>query len=143
MTQKILHSGNFKDDCSKPNVATQGNSITELRSRHGPPPGNQTGTEPVPFLNCSKNCPTDIQNPEQHVTTTITGDTTIPPLTTTTPLIDDRLVRDEQTNEVYLQLFSTAVLKQKQEMLYVPLNFEKHLTADALVDLEVFASAIA
>ena len=29
-----------------------------------PPPGNQTGNEPVPFLNCSKNCPSDIRNPE-------------------------------------------------------------------------------
>ena len=56
------------------------------------PPGNQTGKEPVPFFNCSKNCPTDIQNSEQHVTTTLTGDTTIPPLTTTTPPIEEGLV---------------------------------------------------
>ena len=64
------------------------------------PPGNQTGNEPVPFLNCSKNSSTDVQNTEQHVMTTLNGDTTTPPLTTTTPLIEEGLVRDEQTNEV-------------------------------------------
>ena len=62
------------------------------------PPGHKTGNEPVPFINCYKNC-TSIQESEQHVMTTPTGDTTIPPLTTTTPLIEEGLVRDEQTNE--------------------------------------------
>ena len=66
------------------------------------PPGIQTGNEPVPFFNCSKNSPTHIQNSEQHVTTTLTGDTTIIPLTNTTPLIEEGLVRDQQTNEFYL-----------------------------------------
>ena len=107
------------------------------------PPGNQTGNEPVPFLNCSKNCPTDIQNAEQHVTTTLTGHTTIPPLTTKSPLIDEVLARDEQTNEVYLPLTSTVVLKRKQEMLYVPQDFENNLTVDALVNSGTFVSAIA
>ena len=66
--------------------------------------------------------------------TTFTGDTTIRPLTTTTPLNEEGLVRDEQTKEVYLPLTSTTVLKRKQEMLYVPLEFETNLTVDALVD---------
>ena len=107
------------------------------------PPRNQTGNEPVRFLNCSKNCPTDIQNSEQHVTTTLTGDTTIPPLTTTTPLIEEGLVSDEQTNEVYLLLTSTVVLKRKPEKLYLPLDFGKVLTVDAPVDSGAFFSAIA
>ena len=107
------------------------------------PPGNQTGNEPVPFLKCSKKRPNDIQNSEQHVTNTLTGDTTIQPLITTTPLIEEGLVRDEQINEVQLPLTSTVVLKRKQEMLYVPPNFEKKLTVDAVVDLDAFASAIA
>ena len=64
------------------------------------PPGNQTGNKPVPFLNCSKNSSTDIQNTEQHVVTALNGGTTTPPLTTGTPLIEEALVRDEQTNEV-------------------------------------------
>ena len=107
------------------------------------PPGNQTVNEPVPFLNSSKNFPTEIQISEQHVTTTHTGDTTIPPLTTTTPLIEEGLVRDKQTNEVYLPITSTVVLKRKQEKLYVPLDFENKLTVDALVDSRAFVSAIA
>ena len=105
--------------------------------------GNQTGNEPVSFLGCSKNSSTNTQNTEQHVVTTPEGDTTNPPLTTATPLIDEALVRDEQTNEIYLPLTSTVVLKRKQEMLYVPLDFENNLTVDALVDSGAFVSAIA
>ena len=59
------------------------------------PSGNQTENEPVPFLNCSKNSATDIQNSKQHVMTTRTGDTTIPPLNTTSPVIQEELVRDD------------------------------------------------
>ena len=107
------------------------------------PPRNQSGNETVPFLNCSKNRPTVFQNSEQQVTTTITGDTTIPLLTTTTPLIEEGLMRDEKTNEVHLPVTYTVVLKRKQEMLYVPLHFEKNLTIDAFSDWEAFDSAIA
>ena len=52
-------------------------------------------------------------------------------------------MRDEQTNEVYLPLTSTVVLKRKQEMLFVPLDFENYFTVDALVDSRAFVSAIA
>ena len=107
------------------------------------PSGNQTGKEPVSFLDCSKNYFTNTQNPEQHAVTTPNGDTTIPPLTSATPLIEEGLVRDEQTNDVCLPLTSTVVLKRKQEMLYVPLNFDNNLTVDALVDSGAFVSAIA
>ena len=71
------------------------------------------------------------------------GDTTTPLLTTATPLIEEGLVRDEQTNEIYLPLTSTVVLKRKQEMLYVPLDYENNLNVDALVDSRAFVSAIA
>ena len=74
--------------------------------------------------------------------TTLIGDTTTSPLTTATPLIEEGLVRDEQTNEVYLPLTSTVVLKRKQEMLYVPLDFDNNLTVDAPVDSGVVVSAI-
>ena len=50
------------------------------------PPVNQTGNEPVPFFSCSNTCPTDIQESEKHILTTLIGDTTISPLTITTPL---------------------------------------------------------
>ena len=75
--------------------------------------------------------------------TTPNGLTTTPPLTTATPLIEEGLVRNEQTNEVYLPLTSTVVLKREQEMLYVPLDFENNLTVDALVDIGAFVNAIA
>ena len=51
------------------------------------PSGNQTRKELVPFIDCSNNSSTDTQNTEQHVVTTLNGDTTTPPLTTATPLI--------------------------------------------------------
>ena len=105
--------------------------------------GNQTRNEPVSFLNCSKNSSTDIQNTEQQVVTTLNGDTTTPPLTTATPLNEEGLVRDEQTNEVYPPLTSAVVPKRKQEKLYVPLDFQNNLTVDALVDLGAFVTAIA
>ena len=73
---------------------------------------------------------------------TLDGDTTTPPLPTATPLIEEALVRDEQTNKVYLTLTSTVILRRKQEMLYVPLDFENNLTVDALVDSGAFISAI-
>ena len=107
------------------------------------PPGNQTGNELVLFLDCSKNYSTSSQNTEQHVVTTPNGDTTTSPLTAATPLIEEGPVRDEQTNEINLPLTSTVVLKRKQEMLYVPLDFENNLTVDALVDSRAFVSAIA
>ena len=103
----------------------------------------KTGNEPVPFLDCPKNSSTNTQNTEQHVVTTPSRDITTSPLTTATPLIEEGLVRDEQTNELYLPLTSTVILKQKQEMLYVPLDFENNLTVDALVDSGAFVSAIA
>ena len=70
------------------------------------------------------------------------GDTTTPPLTTATPLVEEGLVRDEKTNEIDLRLTSTVVLKRKQKMLYVPLNFENNLKVDAVVDSGAFVSAI-
>ena len=75
--------------------------------------------------------------------TTPNGDTTTPPLTTATPLIEEGVVRDEQTNEVHLPSTSTVVLKRKQERLFVPLDFENNLTVDALVDSGAFVCAIA
>ena len=136
-----------KDSTLKTDVASQTTPPKGIQPQNyvdttEQPPGNQTGNEPVPFLDCS-NHSTTIQNAEQHVVTTPSGHTTTSPLTTATPLIEERLVRDEQTNEIYLPLTSTVVLKRKQEMLYVPLDFENNHTVDALVDSGAFVSAIA
>ena len=94
-------------------------------------------------LKATKNSSTNTQSTEQHVVTTPNGLTATPPLTISTPLIEEGLVRDEQTKEVYLPLTSTVVLKPKQEMLYLPLGFENNLTVAALVDSGAFVSAIA
>ena len=66
-----------------------------------------------------------------------------PPPKITTSQIEERLVRDDFTNELYMPLSSTIVLKRKKEMLYVPLDFENGLTIDALVDSGAYVSAIA
>ena len=135
------------DSTLKTNVASQTSSPKGTQPQNHVDTTKQssgkTGNEPVPFLNCPKKSSTNTQNTEQHVVTTPNGLTTTPPLTTATPLIEERLVRDEQTNEVYLPLSSTVVLKRKQEMLYLPLDFENNLTVDDLVDSGAFVSGIA
>ena len=138
---------NINNDSLKTNVASQTSSPKGTQPQNHVdttehPPGNQTGNELVQFLDCSMNSSTNTQNTEQHVVTTPNRDTTTPPLTTATPPIEEGLERDEQTNELYLPLTSTVVLKRKQKMLYVPLDFEKNLTVDALVDSRAFVSAI-
>ena len=74
--------------------------------------------------------------------TTPDGGSSESPLTSF-PHIEERLVRDEHTNELYLPLTSTVVLKRKQEMLYVPLEFDNNLTIDALVDSGAHVTTIA
>ena len=51
-------------------------------------------------------------------------------------------MRYEQTKQLYLRLTSTLVLRRKQEMLYMPLNFENNRTKDALVETAAYVSAI-
>ena len=124
-------------------VATQRNPTTEPRGRHGTifRKSNRECASIVPWLLQEffyqypkyRTARSDYPN----------GDTTTPPLTTATPVIEEGLVRDVQTNEVYLPLTSKVVLKRKQQMLYVPLDFEDILTVDALVDSGAFVSAIA
>ena len=71
------------------------------------------------------------------------GDDTISPPEITTSQFQEQLVRDDITNELYMPLSSTIVLKRKKEMLYVPLDFDNGLTIDALVDSGAYVSAIA
>ena len=71
------------------------------------------------------------------------GDDNISPPAITISQIEERLVRDETTNELYIPLYSTIGLKRKKEMLYVPLEFENGPPIDALVDSGAYVSAIA
>ena len=68
------------------------------------------------------------------MTTYDEGDDNTSPPEITTSQIQEQLVRDENTNELYMPLSSTIILKRKKEMLYVPLDFENGLTIDATVD---------
>ena len=138
----------YTQEISRTNVASQTSPPKGTQSQNyvdptEQPSENHTGNETVSFLDCSKHFSTNTQNTEQHAATIPNGDTTTPPLTAATPLIEEGLVRDEQTIEIYLPLTSTVVLKRKQETLYVPLDFGKNLTVDALLNSGAFVSAIA
>ena len=96
--------------------------------------GNQTRIELVPSLNDSKKPNPEIQRNEINMMTFDNGGDNISPPVTTFSQIEERLVRDETTNELYMPLSSTIILKRKQEMLYVPLDFENGLTIDTFLD---------
>ena len=105
--------------------------------------GNQTRSAVVPSLNDSKKPSSEIQENEIDMTTSDNGDDNIPPPVITISQIEERLVRDEITKELYIPLSSTIVQKRKKEMLYVPLDFEKGLTIDTLVDSGAYVCAVA
>ena len=147
------------DSASNTNQITQefGNrQITDVTSQTSPPKAFQlqnsgtateqfrekSGNEHVRFLDSSNSSPTDTQKSKRHVLTTPGRDSSISVLTSTTPHIEEKLMRDKWTNELYLPLTSTVVFKCKQEMLYVPLDFDNNLTLDALVDSGAYVSAI-
>ena len=105
--------------------------------------GNQARSPLVPSLNDSKKPSSEIERYETDMTTCDSGDSKISPPPKTISQIADRLVRIDSTNELYMPLSSTIVLKRKKEMLYVPLDFENGLTIDAVVDSGAYVSAIA
>ena len=104
---------------------------------------NQTRSTPIQCPNDSKKQQNEIQRDERDLTIYGNGDVNNFPPKITTSQIEERIVRDDITNELYMPVSSTIVLKRKKEMLYVPLDFEKGLTIDALVDSGAYVSAIA
>ena len=104
---------------------------------------NQTRRIPVQCLDDSNKQQNEIQQNQAGLTAYVNGDDNILPPEITTSPFREQLVRDENTNELYMPLSSTIVLKRKKEMLYVPLDFENGLTKDALVDSGAYVSAIA
>ena len=104
---------------------------------------NQTRSIPVQCFNDTNNQQNEIQRNEIGLTTYGNGDDNISPPEITTSQIQEQVVRDDFTNELYMPLSSTIVLKRKKEMLYVPLDFENGSTIDALVDSEAYVSATA
>ena len=105
--------------------------------------GNQTRSALVPILNDSKKPNSEIQRNETDMTTCDSADDNISPPAITTSQIEKRLLRNDSTNELYMPLSSTIVLKRKKEMLCVPLDFENGLTIDALVDSGAYVRTIA
>ena len=78
----------------------------------------------------------------KHITTYLNGAINFPRLILTTQDIEERLVRDEQTNELYIPLSLTVVLKRKKAILHVPLYFKDCLTVDALVDSGAYVRTV-
>ena len=104
---------------------------------------NQTKSTAVQCPNDSKKQQHEIQRNETDMTTYDNGDVNNSPPEIPTSQIEEGLVRDDITNELYMPLSSTIVLKRKKEMFYVPLDFENGLKIDALVDLGAYISAMA
>ena len=104
---------------------------------------NQTRSTPVQCPNDTKKQQHEIQGKITDMTTYDSGDDNIPLPKTTTSQIEEQLVRDDVTNELYMPLSSTNISKRKKEMLNVLLDFENGSTIDALVDSRTYVSAIA
>ena len=105
--------------------------------------GNQTGGTPGQSLNESEKPKSELQRHEMNIIAYENGDGNISLPKITNSQIEERLVRDDITNDLYMPLSSTIVLKRNKEMLYVALDFENGLTIDALVDSGAYVSAIA
>ena len=104
---------------------------------------NQTRSIPEHCPNDSKRQQNEIQRNETDKTTYDNEDDNISTPEITTSQIEERLVRDDITNELYIPLSSRIVPKRKKEMLYVPLDFENDSTIDGFVDSGAYVSAIA
>ena len=142
-THKDTHTPKQKND-----VAAQTSPIKETSSQVSGSHTeslleNQSRSIPVQCPNDSKKQQNEIQRNKTGLTTYANGDDNISPPKITTSQIQEQLVRDDITNELYMPLSSTIVLKRKKVMLYVPLDFENGLTIDALVDSGAYVSAIA
>ena len=142
-THKHTHTPKQKNDVEAQTSPKRETSSQEFGSNTEPLLETQTRSIPVQCPNDSNKQQTEIQRNEIGLTTYGKGDDNISPPEITTSKIQEQLVRDENTTELYMPLSSTIVLKRKKEMLYVPLDFENGLTIDALVDSGAYVSAIA
>ena len=142
-THKRTHTPKQKNDIEAQTSPIKETSSQESGSNTEPLLETQTRSIPVQCPNDSNKQQTEIQRNEIGLATYGNGDDNISPPQITTSQIQEQLVRDENTNELYMPLSSTIVLKRKKEMLYVPLDFDNGLTIDALVDSGAYVSAIA
>ena len=141
--QNDTHTPKQKNDVEAQTSPIKETSPQKSRSDTESPLESQTRSIPVQCLDDSNKQPNEIQRNEIGLTDYDDGDDIISPPKITTSQIQEQLVRDENTNELYMPLSSTIVLKRKREMLYVPLDFENGLTIDAFVDSGAYVSALA
>ena len=141
--QNDTHTPKQKNDLEAQTSPIKETSPQKSGSDTESPLENQTRSIPVQCLDDSNKQQNEIQRNETGLTTYDDGDDNIFPPQVTTSQIQEQLVRDENTNELYMPLSSTIVMKRKKEMFYVPLDFENGLTIDALVDSGAYVSAIA
>ena len=142
-TQKDTHRPKQKND-----VEAQTSPIKETSSQVSGSDAessldNQTTSIPIQCPYDPNKQQNEVQRKKIGLITYGNGDDTISPPEITTSQIQEQLVRDDITNELYMPLSSIIVLKRKKEMLYVSLDFENGLTKDALVDSGAYVSAIA
>ena len=104
---------------------------------------NQTRSTLVHCPNDSKQLQLEIQLNETDMTTYDEEDGNISPPKITTSQMEEQLVRDDITNELYMPITSTIILKRKKKMFYNPLHFKNGLKIDALVDSGAYVNAIA
>ena len=138
------HTPEFKrkNDVESPASSIKETSLQVPRSDTESLLENKTRSTPVQCPNNSEKQQIGIQRNETDMTTVHSGDDNNSPPKITTSQIEERLVRDDILNELYMQLSSTIVLKRKKEMLYVPLGFENGFLLDVLVDSGAYVCAI-
>ena len=142
-THKDTHMPKQKNDVEVQTSPIKETSSQVSRSDTESSLDNQTRSIPVQCPNDSNKQQNEIQRKEIGLITYGNADDTISPPEITTSQIQKQLVKDDITNELYMPLSSTIVLKRKKEMLYVTLDFEKGLTIDAFVDSGAYVCAIA
>ena len=89
--------------------------------------GNQTRSALVPSLNDSKKPGSEIRRNEIDMMTWDSGADNISPPAITISQIEEQLVRDDSTNELYMPLSSTIVLKRKKRNAVCPSGFQERL----------------
>ena len=139
-TATDTHKNTHKPESKQRNdVESQTSPMKEISSQVSgsstePLLGNQTGSTSVHCPNDSKKQQHENRRNEIDMTTYDNGVDNIDPppkKKKKTSQIEEQLVRDDITNELYIPLSCTIVLKRKKEMLYVPLDFENGLIIDA------------
>ena len=104
------------------NVESQTSPLKEISTQVSgsstePLLGKQTCSTPVQSLNDSEKCQSEIQRHEMNMKANDNGHDNLSLSKITTPQIEEPLVRDDITIELYLPLSSTIILKIKKEML--------------------------